>query len=171
VVVSYAQPWLGGDFQTSIAFNYSKTDVETVRGTTPELSAVDPTLTLVGVEELNTLENATPHSKFILSGNWSGKKWDLLGRVSRYENATRVFNFGGGFEPRQEYGAEIQVDAEAGYRFTEQLAFYVGAANLLDEYPDLSSSDINYFGNLPYDILSPIGVNGRYVYARASFRY
>lgn len=170
-VVSYAQPWLGGDFQASIAFNYSKTDVETVRGTTPELSAVDPTLTLVGVEELNTLENATPHSKFILSGNWSGEKWDLLGRVSRYENATRVFNFGGGFEPRQEYGAEIQVDAEAGYRFTEQLALYVGAANLLDEYPDLSSSDINYFGNLPYDILSPIGVNGRYVYARASFRY
>lgn len=171
VVVSYAQPWLGGDFQTSIAFNYSRTEVETVRGTTPELTAVDPTLTLVGVEELNTLEDATPDSKFILSGNWSGEKWDLLGRVSRYENATRVFNFGGGFEPSQDYGAEIQVDVEAGYRFTEQLSLYVGAANLLDEYPDLSIPDINYFGNLPYDILSPIGVNGRYVYARASFRY
>jgi iron complex outermembrane receptor protein len=170
VVVGYSQPWLGGDLQTSIAFNYSKTDVETIRGTTPELEAVDPALTLVGVEELNTLENATPHSKLILSGNWSGDKWDLLGRVSRYENAVRVFNFGGGFEPRQEYGAEIQVDAEVGYRATEQLAFYAGAANLLDEYPDLSIPDINFFGNLPYDILSPIGVNGRYVYARASFR-
>jgi len=170
VVMSYAQPWLGGDFQTSIAFNYSKTDVETVRGTTPELAAVDPTLTLVGVEELNTLQNATPYSKFILSGNWSGEKWNLLGRVSRYDNATRVFNFGGGFEPRQEYGAEIQVDAEAGYRLTEQLSLYVGAANLLDEYPDLSIPAINYFGNLPYDILSPIGVNGRYVYARVNFR-
>jgi iron complex outermembrane receptor protein len=171
VVLSHAQPWLGGEFQASIAFNYSKTDVETVRGTTPELSAVDPALTLVGVEELNTLENATPHSKFILSGNWSGDRWDFLGRVSRYENAVRVFNFGGGFEPRQEYGAEIQVDAEAGYHVTEQLALYVGAANLLDNYPDLSSPDINYFGNLPYDVLSPIGVNGRYVYARANFRY
>ncbi|MEQ1803309.1 MAG: TonB-dependent receptor [Gammaproteobacteria bacterium] len=170
VVASYAQPWLGGEFQTSIAFNYSQTEVETIRGTTPELAAVDPTLTLVGVEELNTLEDATPDSKLILSGNWSGDKWDLLGRVSRYENAVRVFNFGGGFEPRQEYGAEIQVDAEVGYRFTEQLALYAGAANLLDAYPDLSIPDINFFGNLPYDILSPIGVNGRYVYARASFR-
>jgi len=169
-VVSYAQPWLGGDFRSSVAFNYSRTDVQTVRGTTPELSAVDPTLTLVGVEELNTLENATPHSKFILSGNWSGERWDLLGRVSRYETAVRVFNFGGGFEPQQEYGAEIQVDVEAGYRFTEKVALYVGAANLFDEYPDRSSPDINYFGNLPYDILSPIGVNGRFVYARASLK-
>jgi len=124
----------------------------------------------VGVEELNTLENATPHSKFILSGNWSGERWDLLGRVSRYETAVRVFNFGGGFEPQQEYGAEIQVDVEAGYRFTEKVALYVGAANLFDEYPDRSSPDINYFGNLPYDILSPIGVNGRFVYARASLK-
>ena len=170
-VVSYAVPWLGGDFQASIAYNYSRTSVETVRGTTPELAAVDPALALVGVEELNTLESATPHSKFIVSSNWSGESWDLLARVSRYDSAVRVFNFGGGFEPSQEYGAEFQVDAEAGYRFTEQLAVYVGAANLLDEYPDRSSADINYFGNLPYDILSPIGVNGRYVYARANFKY
>ncbi len=171
VVVSHAQPWLGGDFQASVAYNYSSTDVRTIRGTTPELSAVDPTLTLVGVEELNTLEDATPHSKFIVSGNWSGRNWDVLGRVSRYDSAVRVFNFGDGFEPRQEYGAEIQVDAEAGYRFNQHLAAYVGAANLLDNYPDLSSPDINYFGNLPYDILSPIGINGRYVYARARYRF
>ena len=72
---------------------------------------------------------------------------------------------------RQEYGAELQVDVEAGFRFTEKLALYVGAANLLDNYPDRSSDAINFFGNLPYDILSPIGVNGRYLYARANFKY
>ncbi len=170
-VLSYVAPLLNGDFQVTAAYNYSKTDVQTVRGTTPELEAIDPTLTLVGVEELNTLEDASPHSKFILSSTWSGDRWDFLGRVSRYDSAVRVFNFGGGFEPRQEYGAEFQVDVEAGYRFTEQLALYVGAANLLDEYPDLSSSDINFFGNLPYDILSPVGVNGRYLYARASMKW
>lgn len=169
-VLSYAAPWLGGDFQVSAAYNYSKVDVQTVRNA-PELTAVDPDLNLVGVEELNTLEDASPHSKFILSGTWSGDRLDLQGRVSRYDSAVRVFNFGDGFEPRQEYGAEFQVDVEAGFRFTEQLALYVGAANLLDEYPDLSSDDINFFGNLPYDILSPIGVNGRYLYVRANFRY
>ncbi len=169
-VLSYAASWLGGDFQVSTAYNYSQVDVQTVRNS-PELVAVDPALSLVGVEELNTLEDASPDSKLILSGTWSGDHLDLQGRVSRYDSAVRVFNFGGGFEPRQEYGAEFQVDVEAGFRFTEQLALYVGAANLLDEYPDLSSDDINYFGNLPYDILSPIGVNGRYLYARVNFKY
>ncbi len=169
-VLSYSATWLGGDFQVSTAYNYSKTDVQTVRNA-PELTAVDPDLSLVGVEELNTLEDASPHSKFILSGNWSGDRLDLLGRVSRYDSAVRVFNFGGGFEPRQKYGAEFQVDLEAGFRFTEKLSLYVGAANLLDNYPDRSSDDINFFGNLPYDILSPIGVNGRYLYARANFKY
>ena len=38
--------------------------------------------------------------------------------------------------------------------------FRQGGNNLLDEYPDLSIFDISYFGNLPYDVLSPIGVNG-----------
>ncbi|MEZ5565938.1 MAG: TonB-dependent receptor [Gammaproteobacteria bacterium] len=170
VVASYARPWLGGELQTSLGYNYSKTDVQNVRGSTPELTSIDPDLRLVGVEELNTLESATPHSKVVLSGTWTGNHVDLQGRISRYGSATRVFNFGGGFEPSQTYGAEFQVDAEAGYRFTEQLALYVGAANLLDNYPDRSSPDINYFGNLPYDILSPVGVNGRYVYARATFR-
>jgi iron complex outermembrane receptor protein len=170
-VLSYAASLLNGEFRVSTAYNYSKTEVQTVRGTTPELAGIDPALTLVGVEELNTLEDAAPHSKFIVTGNWSGDHWDLLARLSRFDSAVRVFNFGGGFEPRQEYGAEVQVDMEAGYRFSEQLAVYVGAANLLDEYPDLSSADINFFGNLPYDILSPVGVNGRYFYARASMKW
>ncbi len=87
-------------------------------------------------------------------------------RLAHYGSAKRVFNFGGGFEPEQTYGEEVQLDIEAGYQLTDNLSVVVGASNLLDEYPDLSSGDINFFGNLPYDILSPIGVNGRYVYSR-----
>ncbi len=44
------------------------------------------------------------------------------------------------------------------------MQLYLGASNLLDESPDESGADINYFGNLPYDVLSPIGFNGRFVY-------
>jgi iron complex outermembrane receptor protein len=53
----------------------------------------------------------------------------------------------------------------------EGIELFVGASNLLDEYPDASIPDISYFGNLPYDVLPPIGFNGRFVYGgvRASF--
>ena len=52
-----------------------------------------------------------------------------------------------------------------------QLALFVGVENLLDNYPDKSSDDINYFNNLPYDVLSPLGFNGRFVYTGARLTF
>ena len=82
-----------------------------------------------------------------------------------------MFNFGGGFEPAQTYGAKYQLDAEVEYRFDNQVSVALGGNNLTDEYPDRSSDDINYFGNLPYDVLSPVGFNGAYWYARLRYRF
>lgn len=171
IVADYSREMGGGVFDFSVGFNYSETDVESIRATTPELAAIDPTLVLVGVEEINTLEDAAPKTKFIVTSRWEGERFSALLRGSRFGSATRVFNFGGGFEPEQEYGAEVQIDLELGYQISDRWRGVFGVVNLMDEYPDLSSADINFFGNLPYDILSPVGVNGRYVYARASFAY
>jgi iron complex outermembrane recepter protein len=54
---------------------------------------------------------------------------------------------------------------------TKRLSVAIGADNALDEYPDLSSDDINYAGNFPYDVLSPIGMNGAFYYARVGLRF
>ena len=78
---------------------------------------------------------------------------------------------GGPSRASRSYGAKISVDTEVGFRVQDKIELYLGASNLLDEYPDESSADIGYFGNLPYDVLSPIGFNGRFVYGglRATF--
>ena len=171
LVLTYERPLAGGALELSAAFTYATTEIARFAPTPTALTALDPSFALIGVEEINTIEEAAPDSKLILTSVWSNDQWRLLGRVSRYDSAVRVFNFGGGFEPRQEYGPEIQVDAEAEYNFSGGVSLAFGAANVLDEYPDRSSSDINFFGNLPYDILSPIGVNGRYLYGRLRVRY
>ena len=168
-VLTWQTALAGGRLDVAASYSYAETDIDDLRATTPELTAVDPSLVLVGVEEINTLENAAPKHKGLLTTTWSNDRFDAMVRLAYFGSAKRVFNFGGGFEPEQTYGEEVQVDLEVGYRFTDQLSLTVGASNLFDEYPDLSSDDINYFGNLPYDILSPIGVNGRYVYSRLSF--
>jgi iron complex outermembrane receptor protein len=82
-----------------------------------------------------------------------------------------VFNFGGGFEPEQTYGSEVGVDLDIEFDVTERLAVAIGANNVLDEYPDLSSADINYFGNLPFDVLQPITFNGAFYYLRTTFSF
>jgi iron complex outermembrane receptor protein len=165
LVANYRTPLAGGNFDLSFA--YAKSDTEIVRVNDPAVTGV----ILVGVEESNTIAGAAPEDKATLNAFWRGQRLSVLGRVNRYGEATRVFNFGGGFEPTQTYGAKISVDTEFGFRVGDEIELYIGASNLLDEYPDESIADISYFGNLPYDVLSPIGFNGRFVYGglRASF--
>jgi len=42
---------------------------------------------------------------------------------------------------------------------------------LFDNHPDKSIADISYRNNLPYDVLSPIGFNGRFVYTGARLTF
>jgi iron complex outermembrane receptor protein len=164
LVAHYGAGLAGGEFDVTLGFSTADTEIRSVND--PAVAGV----ILLGVEETNTIVGAAPDDKGTLNVSWEGEKLSLLGRVNYYGETTRVFNFGGGFEPEQTYGSKVQLDTEIGYRFG-QVQVYVGASNLLDEYPDLSIADISYFGNFPYDVLSPIGFNGRFVYGgiRASF--
>jgi iron complex outermembrane receptor protein len=131
----------------------------------------NPDRDIFGIEERNTYETAAPADTLILTGSRSGKKISTLLRVSRFGETERIFDFGGGFEPQQVYGAEWIVDAEVRYSFSDRWDVALGGANLLDEYPDESIFDISYFGNLPYDVLPAGGVNGRFLYLKTSLTY
>jgi iron complex outermembrane receptor protein len=144
----------------SAAYNDTETDVVN-----------NPDRTIFGIEELNTYETAAPKDKIILAGSWSGQKISALLRATRFGETERIFDFGGGFEPQQVYGAEWSIDADVSYSITDNWKVSVGANNLLDEYPDESIFDISFFGNLPHDVLSPIGTNGRFVYLKAEFSH
>ncbi len=157
IVFSGALDLYGGVFDWSASYNQSETDVK------------NPAV--LGVEDLNTIETAPPEDKLILSGSWTVDRWSSSLRLSQFGEATRIFDFGGGFEPAQTYDSVWSVDAELATRITDEWTLAVGADNLLDEYPDLSSDDINYFGHLPYDVLSPIGMNGRYLYVRTQYDF
>ena len=84
---------------------------------------------------------------------------------------TRVFDFGDGYTPTQVYAARWQLDAEVEYKVTPQFSVALGGQNLTNQYPTRSIYDISYFNNFPYDVLSPIGMNGAYYYARARYTF
>lgn len=161
----------GGQLLLTGTWSYAKTELENVVATPAQLTALDPGYILFGVEESNTITDAAPRTRAQFSANWNNDRWNLLARVQRHGSAKRVFNFGGGFEPEQVYGAEFQLDAEVEYRIGDRWSVALGGQNLTDEYPDLSNEDIYYFGNLPYDVLSPIGSNGAYYYTRIRYTF
>ena len=171
LVANWRQQLGGGNLLLTGAYSYAKTELKNIAATPAELLAIDPGYVLFGVEESNTLTDAAPRTRATFTASWDTTQWSLLGRVSRHGSAKRVFNFGGGFEPEQTYGAEWQLDAEVEYRVSPKWSVALGGLNLTDEYPDLSSADISYFGNLPYDVLSPIGSNGAYYYTRVRYTF
>lgn len=171
LVANWRQGLGDGQLLLTGTWSYARTEIKRVTPTPQQLLDIDPAYVLFGVEESNTLTDAAPRTRAVLSGNWSNDHWSLLGRVTRHGSAKRVFNFGGGFEPEQTYAAEWQLDAEVEYRFSDRWSLALGGLNLTDEYPDPSNEDISYFGNLPYDVLSPIGSNGAYYYTRVRYRF
>lgn len=171
LVATWRNPLAVGDLNVTGAYSYAKTEVEAVRETPAQLRALGVDNVIFGVEERNTLEDAAPRTKLVVSVNWSSERWGALARGTRYGSAVRVFNFGGGFEPRQEYGGNFQLDLEGEWKPRENITVALGAVNALDEYPDRSSDDINFAGNFPYDVIPPIGFNGRFWYLRSRFTF
>lgn len=95
-----------------------------------------PDYVLFGIEETNTLTDATPRTRGSFSAAWSNDHWSLSTRVNRYGSATRVFNFGDGYIPRQTYQAEWQLDAEVEYRITPRWSVAIGGQNLTGDLAD-----------------------------------
>ena len=171
IVATYNAGLQNGNLDFSVAYNKSDTEVSRVAPTPAELQAFGVDNVLFGVEERNSIVTAPPEDKLILSTNWSNDRWSVLGRATRFGESERVFDFGGGFEPNQIYGEVWAVDFDVSFDINDAFTVSVGGNNIFDEYPDLSTPLINFFDNLPYDILSPIGFNGAYYYARVNYRF
>lgn len=170
-VAAYTGRVGSGTLDLNAGYTYAKNTIRRVDAPPAVLAANGITGGLIGLEERNTLTTAAPRSKLIASAGWDNRVLGGLLRVTRFGSVVRQFDFGGGFAPRQRFGPEWQIDAEVRYTFIEKATLAIGVNNLLDNYPDPSISDINGAGNLAYDILSPIGVNGRYIYARARVNF
>jgi iron complex outermembrane recepter protein len=166
VVVRYGRDLFDGRLNLSAGFNRSENTIENVKGIPSQLAALGISGALVGPEERNTLTTAAPNDKATLTGQWGNDKISLLARATYYGETERVFSFFGPGVPSQRYGAKTQLDLEGEYQLTEKVSLALGGANVLDTYADRSSDDVFTAGVFPYDVISPIGFNGRYLYGR-----
>lgn len=167
VVANWAGQVGPGRLALTAAFNRSKTEVRAVRKAPSFVSGFQ----VLGVEERNTIETAAPLDRLTGSATYAVGPVTALVRATRHGETTRIFNFGGGFEPKQTYGAKTQIDFEGTFDVNEKISISIGGNNVTDEYPDRAIDDIAYFGALPYDVLSPIGINGAYWYGRVNLRF
>ena len=48
---------------------------------------------------------------------------------------------------------------------------FIGADNVFDATSDRSSGNLDFGGNFAFDVLSPAGADGRFIYSKASYHF
>jgi iron complex outermembrane receptor protein len=139
-----------GETSYAAALNYTDTSIENAGQT------ISPT-------RLQQIEESVPKWKGNFSLTHTQGPWRLLGRLNYY---------GSYFEAHLEDNtlpidgdAAVLVDAEVGYKITENIELIAGAQNLFDQYP----VDNPWAGivGAKYGERSPYGFNGGFYYVKA----
>jgi len=144
--------FMGGDSGITIAANYNKTEVDS-------LGTVNP----IGSGRVAALEDLLPNIRGNVSWNHTQGNYRTLLRASYYGGWDDTGNGVTGI------GAEVLIDVQVAYQFSDQLEFVAGVDNLLDTYPQENPGALGS-GQL-YSESSPFGFNGGTWYVQARFTY
>lgn len=158
-----------GSVKYGVAFNYNKTDLDSIKSTPAALSAVGSNLVLFDRVAQGYLTVANPKTKLILSSNWKIDKFDINASVNRYDKVTaRDAN------PAYDvtYGAKWITDLEVAYAVTDSLGVAVGANNLFNVHADNNgypAGDVNGFPK--FGAISPFDPYGGFWYTRLTYNF
>lgn len=154
-----------GTFRLNAAYSYNTTKILHVIDNPAQLSSLN--VVLFGRQAQRDLVAATPHSKVVLTNNWSSGKFHALGRVTRYGSYVESSNVASG---DRRFGAKWVTDLELGYDLSDHVTLSAGANNLFDVYPDRNGL-IAYDGSGAYGNFAPFGLSGGFYYARVAVRF
>ncbi|MBO9881627.1 TonB-dependent receptor [Xanthomonas sp. D-109] len=149
-----------GALNLSFSANYNKIEI---------LEISDPNF---GRASQGLLTDATPRTKYVLSGDWTLAGWTLHGDATRYGAITRRGDDADGSQD-QAFAARWLLNLSTSYAWRD-LTFTVGADNVTNQYPTRTALNNIYDdrpNGLQYSPLSPFGFNGRYWYGRVSYRF
>ncbi|HEU4679704.1 MAG TPA: TonB-dependent receptor, partial [Terrimicrobiaceae bacterium] len=165
LVVDYTFPATSYSSLTlSAAASYAETVVEDVEDNPAVLTSLGAVL--ISDATVAGIERSRPRTKLILSGHWMLEKLALLARASYLGSTEHNTPFG-----RQSHSPEWLFDLDLEYALGDRVRVALGGNNIFDNYPDRTVEGNSYFGNFPYDIVAPIGMNGAYYYARVTYGF
>jgi iron complex outermembrane receptor protein len=155
-------------------YNHNKTEVTRVSDTPPELG--EQREALFGRTEEGRVEEGQPRDNVLLSANYEYRTTGFVLRTQRFGEVTSR-NAPSSAANDQTFGAKWVTDVSASFRALDRVTLTIGADNVFDVYPDQNDkpgsatvSGNSNFGIFPYSQFSPFGFNGRFLFARFSYR-
>jgi iron complex outermembrane receptor protein len=164
VRAAYAMEAWSGRLNLTAGYNHTKNEVTRVAPTPPQLAGLQEVL--FDAVERRRVECGQPRDNLRLGADWDGGT--LFGGVhgARYGEYCLVDRQ----VVPQTFEPEWLADVEIGHRFS-RITVAIGAQNVFDTFPDRHLEPNSNFGILTYPSSSPFGMNGRFVYTRASVRF
>jgi len=193
LVANYSYDALGGEVKHALAYNHNKTDVnvdwiDTVdENGDPNPDGIRQNEEIQGNinnTKIRQLEENLPNDRFTFTTNFLKDSWSLMARVNYYGSYYEAHLDDPGLPVNS--GSEFTIDTEFNMDISEDIGFALGVSNLLDERPlelnsviidpdpNVSGDEFNLGSDVvgaKYPVTSPMGFNGRFYYAKATYRF
>jgi len=126
-------------------------------------------LTLIDRQTIGRATVGSPKDKLSLASDYKISDWNFHAVATRYGSFTVEQN---NAALDQTYSANWVLDVASSYH-VGAWNFTAGIDNLTNRYPDqvTSAGNLNNNGINPYSVWSPYGFNGRFLYAKAAYRW
>ena len=164
-----------GRIDWSAAASYNTTTVTNINQAPTQLRPQS----LLDQAAISDLETASPKFRLNLGALWKMGMWSVNLRESIYGSSSEYGTEDGGEYFKTKITPKFITDLEISARVTKGLTLSVGANNLFNKYPNNVSSQLlaaqraalDNAAVTVYPSFSPIGINGGYYYARASYAF
>jgi iron complex outermembrane receptor protein len=137
-----------------------------LRDAPKQLTAIDPDAQLFESGARNVLTTASPEHQGVITASWESGYWHLLSRARHFGSVERDRGFAS-----QWFRSDTLVDVAVTRSLGSALRVTLGADNVFDRRAERSSESLDFGGNFAYEVITPAGANGRFLYAKASYRF
>ncbi|TLU64824.1 TonB-dependent receptor [Thalassotalea litorea] len=164
VVANYNMEMFGGESGFSLAYNYNKTEVDSV-------DVQDDGSVRTGPDKVRRLEEGMPEHRgtFTVSQSWDS--FGMFVRANYFGEywAVHADDAGpGGWN--QDADSAITFDAEVSYFMSEHFTFTLGANNIFDQEAERIPDEFNGVGGQYYES-GPFDYNGGYYYGKITYSF
>ncbi|WP_426195328.1 TonB-dependent receptor plug domain-containing protein [Massilia sp. DWR3-1-1] len=164
-----------GRIDWSAAASYNTTTVTNINQAPTQLRPQS----LLDQAAISDLETASPKFRLNLGALWKMGIWSVNLRESIYGSSSEYGTEDGGDYFKTKITPKYITDLEVSARVSKSLTLSVGANNLFNKYPNNVSAQLlaaqraalDNAAVTVYPSFSPIGINGGYYYARASYSF
>jgi iron complex outermembrane receptor protein len=163
-----------GNLRLQAAYNRTETKLLRIAPTPPDLAAFlqrsQFEAILFNNTEVRRFTCGQPNDNLRLSADWTRGKLSTTLRASRYGDFCSIEDLPTAGAAAQVFAAKWVADLELAYR-RDKYTLGVGGHNLFNALPDPQIPGTAFNNIRTYPRNAPFGFNGRFLYARVSYRF